>query len=76
MNKRLIQLEKNIKPSDKTKYLSYKNAAAALNLTVAGLQTRIKKGLIKRVKNGTRPMIESSEIERMIKIQNPFYNQL
>lgn len=53
------------------KYYSYKQAAEILCISVEGLKTRLKRGQMKRVCNGNRPLIAASEIERFLKTQNP-----
>ena len=64
-------LKKSIKPIRKQKRYNYRDAAEILNISVEGLKTRIKRGQIKRITNGAKPMIAHEEIERYLKSQNP-----
>ena len=67
-NKQLTALSK---PQRKEKYYNYKEAASILCITVEGLKTRIKRGQMRRISNGNRPLIADAEIMRYLHNLNP-----
>lgn len=69
----IASLKKIVKPLKNKKTYNYKEAAELLHLSLEGLKTRIKRGQIKRISNGGKPMISIEEIERYLKNQNPEY---
>ena len=64
-------LKKQLKPSQKQKFYSYKEAAEMLCISVEGLKTRIKRGQMVRITNNNRPLIAHVEIMRFLGDQNP-----
>ncbi len=64
-------LKKQLKPSQKKKFYSYKEASEMLCISVEGLKTRIKRGQMVRITNNNRPLIAHTEIMRFLSSQNP-----
>jgi len=71
LTNQITELKKQLKPSQKQKFYSYKEAAEMLCITVDGLKSRIKRGQMLRITNNNRPLVAHSEIMRFLGSQNP-----
>jgi hypothetical protein len=75
LTNKVADLERQIKPNKKQKNYNYVDAAEILCITVSALKKRVVRGQIQRITNFGTPMIAHTEIQRVLKSQNPDYRE-